>query len=126
MAKRKLVRALQRAFNMLAEDAKQLAETVEGVFQGEEEVNDEDLDKDIRSLFYSLEREKLMTIRRTEYKFEGQVRRAYFWQFADLDRMLNEAAQPTKQELELIEMSRLYRQLPQNLWSRKATGDVAN
>lgn len=126
MAKRKLVRALQRAFHMLAEDAKQLAETVEGVFQGEEEVNDEDLDKDIRSLFYSLEREKLMTIRRTEYKFEGQVRRAYFWQFADLDKMLHEAAQPTKQELELIEMSRLYRQLPQGLWSRKATGDVAN
>jgi 23S rRNA U2552 (ribose-2'-O)-methylase RlmE/FtsJ len=69
MARRKLVKALQRAFNMIADDAKQLAETVEHVFQGEDEVNDEDLNKDVRSLFYSLEREKLMNIRRTEYKF---------------------------------------------------------
>jgi hypothetical protein len=126
MAKRKLVRALQRAFNMLTDDAKQLAETVEGVFQGEEEVNDEDLDKDVRSLFYSLEREKLVTIRRTEYKFEGQVRRAYFWQFTDLDKTLTEPASPTKQELEMLEMGKLYRQLPQGLWSRKATGDIPN
>jgi len=126
MAKRKLVRALQRAFNMLAEDARQLAETVENVFQGEDEVNDEDLDKDIRSLFYSLEREKLMTIRRTEYKFEGQVRRAYFWQFADLDKLVHDAAPPSKQELELIEMSKLYRQLPQDLWARKGPGQMAN
>lgn len=126
MAKRKLAKALQRAFNMLADDAKQLAETVEGVFQGEDEVNDEDLDKDVRSLFYSLEREKLMTIRRTEYKFEGQVRRAYFWQFTDLDKLLRETQPPSKQELELLEMGKLYKQMPQEIWSRRGPGHVPN
>lgn len=116
----KLEQALTRAFDMDALDARATAETVTSVFQGEDEVNDEDLDKEIRSLFYSLEKEKLLNVRRTEYKFEGQTRRAYFWRFNDLEQwpFTGERQKALQEELEATQV---YRALPPNLWTRHST-----
>ena len=115
---RHLEQALRRAFNMVVEDARATAEVVTTAFHGEDEVNDEDLDKDVRSLFYALEKESLLQVRRTEYKFEGQVRRAYFWRMAKIPNRLDEDFGPamTKEDLEA---TKVYRQLPQDLWARR-------
>lgn len=120
-ATNRLAGALRRAFNMLREDAEATADVVASVFRGEEEVNDEDLDKEVRALFYTLEREQILNIRRTEYKFEGQTRRAYFWRLKVLDEQdLVERASHgfTKEDVEAI---KVYRALPAEIWSRLKT-----
>lgn len=116
----KLEHALTRTFNMLREDAEATATVVESAFKGEDEVNDEDLDKEIRSLFYQLEKENLLQVRRTEYKFEGQVRRAYFWRLNRLDQMSTDDFGPVVSKDD-IEATKLYRQLPSELWNRRAS-----
>lgn len=106
---------------MLREDAEATADVVASVFRGEEEVNDEDLDKEVRALFYTLEREQILSIRRTEYKFEGQTRRAYFWRLKELDEqdLVDGASRgPEKEDLEAV---KVYRALPTELWSRLKT-----
>ncbi|HEX9816505.1 MAG TPA: hypothetical protein VGB18_05955 [Candidatus Thermoplasmatota archaeon] len=113
----RLVLALRRAFNMMKDDAEATAGVVSSVFRGDDEVNDEDLDKEIRALFYTLEKEELLGIRRTEYKFEGQTRRAYFWRLKKLpDQDLD--ATPAGLSREDIEALKVYRALPQELWNR--------
>jgi len=114
----KLEQALRRVFKMMREDAVATAEVVDKAFKGEDEVNDEDLDKDIRSLFYALEKESLLQVRRTEYKFEGQVRRAYFWRLNRLEALGLEDFGPAISK-EDLEASKIYRQLPQELWARR-------
>lgn len=111
------MKALRRVFNMVREDAEATADVVSSVFRGEEEVNDEDLDKEIRALFYTLEKEQLLGIRRTEYKFEGQTRRAYFWRLKALRPEDLESAGNglTREDAEAI---KVYRALPQAIWSR--------
>lgn len=104
---------------MMKEDAEATATVVSSVFRGEDEVNDEDLDKEIRALFYTLEKEQLLGIRRTEYKFEGQTRRAYFWRLKTLaDENLDSGAALSREEQEL---QKVYRGLPQELWARAKT-----
>lgn len=118
LVQNKLERALRKVFNMVREDAVATASVVETAFNGEDEVNDEDLDKDIRSLFYQLEKENLLQVRRTEYKFEGQIRRAYFWRMRRLDEAnLDDFGSSFSKED--LEATKLYRQLPQELWARK-------
>jgi len=50
--KRLLVKALKNIFEMEKEDAKALAKTVENIFDGKKEIEDMDIDKYSRSLFY--------------------------------------------------------------------------
>jgi len=114
----KLEHALRRIFNMMREDAEATAKVVETAFKGEDEVNDEDLDKDVRSLFYALEKESLLQVRRTEYKFDGQVRRAYFWRVSRIESLGLQDFGPAVSK-EDLEASKVYRQLPQELWARK-------
>jgi hypothetical protein len=113
----RLVGALRRAFNMMVDDAEATASVVSSVFRGEEEVNDEDLDKEIRALFYTLEKEELLGIRRTEYKFEGQVRRAYFWRLKKLP-LDDENGGLNGMTREDMEAMKVYRALPQEMWTR--------
>jgi hypothetical protein len=103
---------------MVKEDAEATANVVESAFRGEEEVNDEDLDREIRSLFYTLEREQLLGIRRTEYKFEGQVRRAYFWRLNSIEDALRDNDLDDAVSREEREALKVYRALPADLWSR--------
>lgn len=120
---RKLEVALRKVFNMMREDAEATANVVESAFHGEDEVNDEDLDKEVRSLFYQLEKESLLQVRRTEYKFDGQVRRAYFWRLNKLDSLALDDFGPAISK-EDLEMAKIYRQLPQDNWSRRPATSV--
>lgn len=112
-----IAKALRRAFNMMREDAEATAKVVAATFREDDEVNDEDLDKEVRALFYSLEKENLLGVRRTEYKFEGQTRRAYFWR---LNRLQEEDLEKPQGGLsrEDLEALRVYRALPTELWNR--------
>ncbi|HVL49642.1 MAG TPA: DUF6015 family protein, partial [Candidatus Thermoplasmatota archaeon] len=75
-----LALALHRLFGMDDEDAGAIAEVVLDHFSGKEEVDDDDLAPDVRSIFYTLEGKKLLTFRRDEYTTEdGDRRRAFFW-----------------------------------------------
>ena len=106
---------------MVREDATATARVVQSAFREDEEVNDEDLDKDIRSLFYTLERENLLDIRRTEYKFEGQTRRAYFWRLKRLEGFPDDpiTSIPSREDLEAVAV---YHQLPPERWARTRPG----
>jgi hypothetical protein len=117
LSESRLVVALRRAFNMVKEDAEATAGVVSSVFRDDDEVNDEDLDKEMRALFYTLEKEELLGIRRTEYKFEGQTRRAYFWRFKKLPELEQDGGMSglSREDAEAI---KVYRALPQEMWNR--------
>jgi len=79
--KRLFVKALENIFEMKREDARDLAKTVEEVFHGEKEIEDMTIDKYTRSLFYELHVEKLLRLRREEYREKGKYIRKYYWSF---------------------------------------------
>ena len=79
--KKLFVKALENIFEMEKEDAKNLAKTVEEVFHGEKEIEDMTIDKYTRSLFYELHSEKLLRLRREEYREKGKYIRKYYWSF---------------------------------------------
>ena len=113
--------AITKTFRMDLDDAAHITQIVAGCFFGEEEVNDEDLDKETRSLFYTLEGEGLMTFRRTEYKFEGAVRRAFFWRLTEevLDGSVGRE-EPLREPSEDEEVNALYATLGDDAWNRDA------
>ncbi|HVL47190.1 MAG TPA: DUF6015 family protein [Candidatus Thermoplasmatota archaeon] len=111
-----LATALKDRFDMADEDASAVAEIVARAFHGHEEVNDETLDPELRSLFYTLEAKRLLAFRREEYTWEnGERRRAFWWRVRD-------------EELEKMEEMRsvavedsVYDQLPSSVWARQAS-----
>jgi len=62
-------------------DAMALAQQVEDVFKGDKEIEDMDIDKYTRSLFYELQRKNLLKLRREEFKENGKPMRKYYWSF---------------------------------------------
>jgi hypothetical protein len=108
--KRLLVKALKNKFNMAKEDAIELAKTVEGIFNGEEEIEDMTIDKYARSLFYELQRERLLKLRRDEYKEEGKYIRKYYWSFNN-DTIKEVAYEKYKEE-----KYQIYQKIPKNAW----------
>lgn len=75
-----LTGALERTFEMAREDAVEIADVVLERFTDRDEVDDETLDAELRSVFYTLEAKRLLSFRRTEYTREdGDHRRAFFW-----------------------------------------------
>lgn len=113
--------AVKHAFQMETEDAQHVTQVVADCFIGEDEVNDEDLEKETRALFYALEAEGLLTFRRTEYKFEGAPRRAFFWRLTEevLSGKALEAAEATLSH-ESHE-AQIYETLSDDMWSRGVT-----
>jgi hypothetical protein len=72
--------ALVRAFEMTREDAQEIANAVLERFRDGDEVDDETLDADLRSVFYTLEGKRMLSFRRVEYTREdGDRRRAFYW-----------------------------------------------
>jgi hypothetical protein len=72
--------ALERAFEMAPEDAAEIADVILERFAAGEEVSDETLDADLRSVFYTLEGKRMLSFRREEITREaGDKRRAFFW-----------------------------------------------
>ena len=108
--KRLLAKALKNRFEMAKEDAIALAKTVEGIFDGEEEVEDMSIDKYSRALFYELQRERLLKIRREEFKEDGKFIRKYYWSFND--NTIKKAAY----EKHVEDPFKIYKKLPKDAW----------
>ena len=108
--KRLFVKALKNKFNMAKEDAIELAKTVEGIFNGEEEIEDMTIDKYARSLFYELQRERLLKLRRDEFKEQGKYIRKYYWSFNN--DTIKEVAYEKYEEGKY----QIYQKIPKNAW----------
>ncbi len=108
--KRLLVKALKNRFEMAKEDAIALAKTVEEIFNGEEEIEDMTIDKYARALFYELQKEKLLKLRREEYKKKGKIIRKYYWSFN------NEVIREIAYEQNREDPYRIYKKIPKEAW----------
>ena len=110
--KKLLVKALENVFDMKTEDAKNLAKTVEDIFHGKKEIEDMTIDKYTRSLFYELHREKLLRLRREEFREKGKFIRKYYWSF-DSESINQEASRkPTLEESPYD----IYQKIPRKAW----------
>ena len=105
------VKALKNKFNMTKEDAVELAKTVESIFNGQEEIEDMTIDKYVRSLFYELQREKILTLRREEYRENGKIIRKFYWSFNH--KAIEEVAKLKK----IDEPYDIYKKIPKNAWT---------
>jgi len=104
------VKALINKFHMKREDAIELAKTVEKIFNGEKEVEDMTIDKYARSLFYELQRERLLKLRRDEFKEKGKIMRKYYWSYNN--ETIREEAYKEYEE----EQWKIYEKIPKNAW----------
>ena len=109
--KKLLMKALKNRFNMEKDDAIALAKTVEKIFNNQEEVEDMSIDKHARSLFYELQREKLLKLRREELKEDGKFMRRYYWSFDK--RIIKEAAYAKHVQEEKYT---IYKKIPKDAW----------
>ena len=105
-----LAKALKNRFGMTKEDASALTKTVESIFKGKQEVEDMSIDKYVRSLFYELQREKLLKVRREEFKEKGKQIRKYYWSFDD------EAIREVAYKKEKSEPYTIYKKIPIEAW----------
>ncbi|HUR67888.1 MAG TPA: hypothetical protein VM370_01475 [Candidatus Thermoplasmatota archaeon] len=109
-----LVSALRDRFDMAADDAQEIADTIAEVFAGSEEVSDESLDPSVRSIFYTLEAKKILTFRRFEYTIEtGEHRRGFAW------RIRQEALAAVGTEIPIETEEDVYANLPKDIWTRQ-------
>ena len=108
--KKLLMKALKNTFNMAKEDAVALTKTVEEIFDGRKEIEDQDIDKYARALFYELQRENLLKIRREETREEGRYIRRYYWAFND--KIIKQQAYKKPKE----EDFGIYKKIPNKAW----------
>jgi hypothetical protein len=108
--KRLLLQALKNRFNMTKEDAIELTKTIEKIFDGQEEIEDMTIDKYARSLFYELQRERLLKLRREEFKEQGKYIRKYYWSFNN-DIIKEVAFEKLKEE-----PYKIYKKIPKDAW----------
>lgn len=110
-----LTGALERTFEMARDDAAEIADVVLERFTDREEVDDETLDAEVRSVFYTLEAKRLLSFRRTEYTREdGDHRRAFFW------RLRTEALAIPIPVAGGYDDADVYATLPSNAWRHAA------
>jgi hypothetical protein len=108
--KKLLLIALKKRYNMTNEDARALTKTIEGIFKGRKEVEDMSIDKYARALFYELQREKLLKIRREEFKEKSKYIRKYYWSYNN--EIIKEEAYRIYRE----EKYRIYQKIPKEAW----------
>lgn len=78
--RRLLCVGIRRRFEMPWDDAIAVTRLLEDLFNGRSEVDDEELSKDLRAMFYDLQAKDLLTTRREEYKSpNGKNLRAFYW-----------------------------------------------
>lgn len=107
--------ALEKAFEMEPEDARELADVVLERFADHEEVDDESLDAEVRSVFYTLERKRMLSFRRVEYTREdGDRRRAFFW------RLRPESVEHARVSADAPLDLDVYASLPADAWRHAA------
>jgi len=112
--KKLFIKALINKFQMQRGDANELAKTVEIIFNGKNEVEDMSIDKYTRSLFYELQKERLLTLRREEFKEKGKIMRKYYWSFNN-EIIKLEAYKEYEEEQWII-----YKKIPENAWLARA------
>jgi len=110
--KRLLVLALMNKFGMLREDAKELTKIIERAFKGKKELPDEEINKEIRALFYELQRERILKVKREEYKEKGRILRRYYWLLDD--KAIREEARAVKEKDDEAEV--IYKKISKNSW----------
>lgn len=111
-----LAHALRGEIGMDRSDALEIAGYVVGAFQGKEELDDDELDPDLRSIFYTLENQRLLSFRREEYRNEeGFIRRAFYWRIR-WEQI--ETAAEAAQAQERAEDDSIYEALPGDAWTR--------
>lgn len=108
--KQLLIKALKNMFEMTKEDAIALAKTVEEIFKGQEEIEDMSIDKYARALFYDLQREKLLKLRREEFKENGRQIRKYYWSFN------NDIIRDVAYEKIQKDPYKIYKKIPKEAW----------
>jgi hypothetical protein len=108
--KQLLAKALKNRFDMAKEDAIALSKTVEEIFHGQKEVEDMSIDKYARALFYELQRERLLKLRRNEYKEKGKIIRKYYWSFNN--DIIREAVYEKIKE----DPYKIYKKIPKEAW----------
>ena len=107
----RLSHALERAFEMEPDDARELADVVLERFSNKDEVDDETLDAEVRSVFYTLESKRMLSFRRVEYTREdGDRRRAFYWKLRDDALSAQEQAAHEAQDVDV------YASLPATAW----------
>lgn len=110
----KLMRLLVDRMRMMREDALAVTKVVEDAFQGNTELDDELIDKDLRQVFYSLQDEKVLDIRREERREDGVDRRHYIWHLRDLDA---DGLEPQRSPRDPD--ARVYERLGESAWERR-------
>lgn len=114
-----LANALERELDMHPDDAREVSGLVLSAFDGREELDDEELSSDLRSVFYTIEDQNLLDFRREEERNEeGHLRRYFFWTIR-WDEVTPDAPEGDD---EGAEDRTVYDDLPQNAWKRGATG----
>ena len=68
------------------------------------------IDKYARALFYELQREQFLKLRREEFKMKGKFIRKYYWSF-NSDIIREEADKQYKEE-----EYKIYRKIPKSAW----------
>lgn len=112
---RGLARLLRERMQMLREDALAVAQVVDEAFQGRSAVEDDDLDAELRQLFYDLQDAKVLQVQRREYEADGRLLRGYQWSVME-GRAETQAA-PLRREADPDED--LYRSLGDDAWKRR-------
>ena len=113
--KKMFVKALKNIFNMDELDANELAKTVEKIFKEKDEIEDMSIDKYTRSLFYELQREGLLKLRREEFKENGKIMRKFYWSFDY--KKIKETALKIFEEDEW----KIYNNIPNSAWITRVT-----
>lgn len=114
-----LVRLLRDKMRMMREDALAVANVVEQAFKGQDELSDDELDADLRQVFYELQDEKILDVRRYEYRRDGRALRGYMWHIRDADLRFSDDRAPPAAPPEQT----LYLGLNENAWERHKTPD---
>lgn len=111
-----LEKVLCCTFEMDREDAKMIVGCVIEQFGDKDEILDDEIPNDVRSVFYTLEAKRILTFRRIEYESEdGATLRGFFWRFHE-DWEPPEGALPDDDG----DQDNVYDALPEDCWERDA------
>ena len=96
---------------MAPDEAGELADVVLERFSNGDEVDDESLDAEVRSVFYTLESKRILSFRRVEdTREEGDQRRAFYW------KLRVEALERTAERDARHDDVDVYASLPASAW----------
>lgn len=119
---RGLVQILRHRVQMLRADAAAVAKVVEEAFQGRSELEDDDLDVQLRQLFYDLQDARVLDVERHEYERDGRLLRGYRWHL-----LHDEPLTPVRPHRGPADPdAAVYEDLKDDAWKRRPPGpDVA-